>query len=66
MNMDMLYFNNYQIYMLIVVNINQLLHKVVREDDKLFHALVVPVTFSKYVLHQMLDALGHNDIARAY
>ena len=35
---------------------NGLLHKVVREDDKLFYALVVPLAFSKYILHQVYDA----------
>ena len=45
---------------------NGLLHKVVREDDKLFHVLVVPVAFSKYVLHHMHDALGHNGTDRTF
>ena len=39
------------------------IHKVVREDDKLFHALVVYLTPSKYVLHQAHDTLG---TARTY
>ena len=39
---------------------------VVREDDELFHALVIPITFSKYILHQVHDALGHNGTARTY
>ena len=39
-----------------------LLPKVVREDDKLFHALVV----SKYVLLNAHDALGHKGTARSY
>ena len=42
------------------------LHKDVREDDKLFHALVVTITFNKYILHQACDALGHNGTARSY
>ena len=33
-------------------------------DDKLFHALLVPITLSKYVLHQVYDALGPNGTAR--
>ena len=45
---------------------NRLLNKVVKEDDKLFHALVVPVIFYKYILHQVDDALDHNDTARSY
>ena len=45
---------------------NGLLHKVVREADKLFHALVVPVTFSKYILHQVHNASCHSDTARTY
>ena len=45
---------------------NGLLHKVVRKDDEIFHALVVLVTFSKYLLHQVNDALGHNSTARTY
>ena len=45
---------------------NVLLHKVVKEDDKLLHALVGPVVFSKYVLHQAHDALGHNGTATNY
>ena len=45
---------------------NGLFHKIVREDDKLFHVLVVPIAFSKYILHQVLDALGHNGNVRAY
>ena len=38
------------------------LHKIVREEDKPFHALVVHITCNKYVLHQLHDALGHNGI----
>ena len=40
------------------VNNGKLLHKVVRQDDKTFHALVVPTLFAKYVLHEAHDALG--------
>ena len=40
------------------VNNGKLLHKVVREDDKTFHALVVPTLLAKYVLHEAHDALG--------
>ena len=28
---------------------NDFLHKIVRKDDALFHALVVPIAFSKYM-----------------
>ena len=45
---------------------NKLFHKVVREDDKLFHALVVPLAVSKDVWHQVHGVLGHNSIARTY
>ena len=45
---------------------NRLLHKVEREDDKLFHVLVAPSVFSKYILHQVNDALGHNGTAKTY
>ena len=45
---------------------NGLLHKVVREDDKPFHALMVLKPLSKYILHQKHYALGHNGIARTY
>ena len=45
---------------------NGLVYKVGREDDKLFHVLVVPLTLSKYVLHQVHDALGHNGTGRTY
>ena len=38
---------------------NSLLHKVVREDDKIFHALVVPIAFSKHILHDVHNTLGH-------
>ena len=31
-----------------------------REDDKCFHALLVPWALIKYVLHQAHDALGDN------
>ena len=37
-----------------------------REDDKLFHVLAVPVPFSKYILHQVYDALGHSGTSRTY
>ena len=40
------------------VNNGKLLHKVVREDDKTFHALVVPTLLAKYVLHEAHVALG--------
>ena len=43
-----------------------LLHKVVREDDKLFHMSMVPITFSKYILHQAPDTLCNNGTARTY
>ena len=43
-----------------------LLHKVVTEDDKLFHALVEPIACRKYSLHQVHDTLGHSGTARAY
>ena len=39
-------------------------HKVVREDDNLFHALAAPNVFNKYVLHQANDVIGHNGTAR--
>ena len=45
---------------------NGLLHKVVIEDDKPFHALVVLIVFSKYILHQAHDGLGHNGASRTY
>ena len=34
---------------------SRLLYKVMREDEKWFHALVIPIIFSKYVLHQVHD-----------
>ena len=37
-----------------------------REEDKSFHALVVSQTLTKYVLHQVHNALGDNGTARAY
>ena len=40
------------------VNNGKLLHKVVRQDDKTFHALVVPTLLVKYVLHEAHDAMG--------
>ena len=43
------------------------LHNIVREDDKLFHALVVPLVLTtKYILHQVHNALGHSGTARPY
>ena len=44
---------------------NLLLHKAVIKMT-LFHVLVVPITLSKYVLHHVYDALGHNGTARMY
>ena len=35
---------------------NGLLPKVVREDNKIYHALRAPITFCKYVFHQVHDA----------
>ena len=46
--------------------IKGLLHKFVREDDKLIYAPVVAITLSKYILYQEHDILEHNGIARAY
>ena len=43
-----------------------LLHKVVGEDDKLFYALVVPLTLSKYILHQTYNILGHSGTDCSY
>ena len=37
-----------------------------REDNKQFHALVLPISHSKYVLHQVNDAFIHNSTARNY
>ena len=42
------------------------MHKVAREDDKLFNTLLVPITLSKYILAQGHDALGHTVTARTY
>ena len=42
------------------------LHRVVIGDDKLFHTLQVHISFSKYVLHQVHDVLGHHAFARTY
>ena len=39
---------------------NGLLYEVVTEDDKLFYALVVFLSLSKYILHQLHYASGHN------
>ena len=43
-----------------------LLHKFVREDDKMFHMLVVPENLSKSILHKAHNAIGHNGTARTY
>ena len=45
------------------INDKGLLHKVMKGDDKLFHALLVPIILSKYILHEVHDALGHNGTA---
>ena len=45
---------------------NGLMQKVVSKEDQLFHVLGVPNVFSKYVLHQAHDVLGHNVTARTY
>ena len=45
---------------------NVFLYKIEREDEKLLHAVVVAFILSKYVLHQVHDALGHNCTARTY
>ena len=37
-----------------------LLHGIEREDDKIFHMLVILQTPVKYILHQAHDAQGHN------
>ena len=42
------------------INDKMLLHKVLREDDKSSHALVVSGGLIKYVLLQANDDLGHN------
>ena len=43
---------------------NRLLHKVVRESDKLFPVILVPIVHSKYILHHVYDALGHDSTVR--
>ena len=48
------------------VSKNELLHKVVREEDKISLKLVVPASFGKYVLHQTHEALVHIRTTRAY
>ena len=48
------------------INDDKLLHKVVREDNEIYHMLVVPQTLIKYVLHQAHGILGHNDTAGMY
>ena len=49
-----------------LISINWILHKVVREDDTLSHALVLPLVLNKYVLHQAHNVLCHNGTARTY
>ena len=48
------------------MNDERLFHKVVREDHKIFHVLVVPQTLVKYILHQAYDVLGDNGTAKTY
>ena len=48
------------------INYNGLLPKVVRENDKLFHALKAPLGLSKHLLHQAHNALGHSGTATTY
>ena len=45
---------------------NKPFYEVMREDDKLFNALVVHLTLSKFILHQVHDALGQHCTARAH
>ena len=45
---------------------NRILHKVVRDDDKLFPALVVPITFNKYILYEAHNSLHHNGTSKTY
>ena len=45
---------------------NGFLDKVVGEDDRLFHMLVVPSALSKYILPQVYDALEQTGIFRFY
>ena len=42
------------------------LHKILREHNKVFHTPGVPQAPSKYVLHWVHNALGHNGTARTY
>ena len=48
------------------VSNKELLHKVMKEDNKSFHALLVPWALIKYILHQMHDTLGHIGTFRTY
>ena len=41
-------------------------YKVVKEDAKLFHVLMVVISLSEYILHHMHVAFIHNDTARIY
>ena len=50
----------------IFIDDDKILQKVVREVDRTSHALVVPQTLTKYILHQVHHALGHNGIMRTY
>ena len=45
-----------------IIHDEKLLHQIMRDDDKIFHMLVVPQTLSKYILHQAHNMLGHKDI----
>ena len=49
-----------------LIKYNGLMQNVVREDDNLFHAVVIPVALRKYISHQTHDALGLNGTARTY
>ena len=49
-----------------LINDKTPLHESLREDAKLFYALVVPIIFNEYVLHQSYETLGHNGTARTY
>ena len=46
-----------------IVNDKNLLHKLVREYNKSFHALVVLQAPIEYVLHHLYNDLGHNSTA---
>ena len=48
------------------VNDKKVLNKVVSEDDKSFHVVLVPQFLMEYVLQQVHDVLGHNGTTRAY